>query len=106
MNQRQDDKAGKEVVSVAGGAILLIRPKDHSSSIVPLFCPCCDFPMKTLEDSLSHRKHGVCAHCDNWWTNNRMVSWADGIMPDKTTDFWQEFIETRALYAKPILKLK
>jgi len=62
--------------------------------------------MKTLEDSLAHRKHGVCAHCDNRWTNNKSVSWPDGVMPDKTTEFWQEFIETRALYAKPILKLK
>ncbi len=104
-HEKQSGTASKELVSVAGGAILIIRPVDKAE-IVPLFCGCCKFPMKTLEDSIAFRRHGVCSHCDNRWTNNRAVSWADGKWPDTTSEEWQEFIETRAFYAKPILNLK
>jgi hypothetical protein len=74
---------------------------------VPLYCACCRFPMKTIEDTISFRRVGVCRHCDNKWTNYPGIDWKNREMwPKKDSEEWMEYIELRALYAKPILNLK
>lgn len=92
----------KEILSLENGKIIVIRPKDMST-IVPLFCRCCSFPMKTMDDSISYRKHQVCSKCDDRWTNDKKVDWKTALLPDKSSEDWIEYIELRAFYAKTII---
>lgn len=85
---------------------LLILNKEKTSA-VDLYCACCRFPMKTLEDTLSFRKVGVCHYCDNQWTNYPGIDWKNPTKwPDKSSEIWQEYIDLRYFYAKPILNFK
>lgn len=95
----------KEVKSLDGGKIVIVKPIDMTT-IVPLFCYVCEFPMKTADDSISFRKHGVCSRCDGRWTNHRDVSWKEGKLPDKSSEDWQEYITLRALLSRPLIILK
>lgn len=99
--------AQKEIQSLCGGALLLSKDKTQETSTVPVYCACCRFPMITMEDSLSFRKVGVCSKCDGQWTNFPGVDWSiPGRGPKKDSLEWAEYMEIRALYAKPILKLR
>jgi len=95
----------KNIESLLGGKILVISPKD-TSTVVPLFCSVCEFPMKTIEDSIAFRKCGTCSHCDGRWTNDKRVSWSEGKFPDKSWDDWKEYITLRAIYAKLLITFK
>jgi len=66
----------------------------------------CEFPMKTIEDSIAFRKNGVCSHCDGRWTNDKRVSWSEGRLPDKSWDDWKEYIALRAIYARLLITFK
>jgi len=95
----------KEIISYRNGKVVVVRNKDDTTT-VPLFCKVCEFPMKTMEDSISYRKHGVCNHCDNRWTNDRHVNWVSGTLPNKTTEDWDEYISLRYISSKPIINFK
>lgn len=88
---------------VANGQIVVVSPVDVSG-VVPLFCPCCERPMKTLNDGLTYRKLAVCHMCDERWTNKPGVKWPQG--PDKTTEEWKQYLELRSLLEKPSLNFK
>lgn len=88
---------------VAGGNVVVVAPSD-TSDIVPLFCPCCEHPMRTSDDGLAFRKVGVCHKCDERWTNSPGNEWPDG--PDKNSNEWAEYLEIRALLERPTLTFK
>jgi hypothetical protein len=94
----------KKIKSLHNGKVVVLVPNDYEQTVVPLFCSCCQFPMKTLDDSVSFRKVGVCNHCNEKWTNKPGVEWPSG--PDKTTQSWEEYIEFRAFIARPTINLK
>jgi len=94
---------GHKIKLIAEGQIAVVSPID-TSSVVPLFCPCCERSMKTSDDGLTYRKVRVCHKCDERWTNKPGVSWPQG--PDKTTEEWEQYLELRSLLEKPSLNFK
>lgn len=94
---------GRKMKLVANGQIAVVAPSD-TSGIVPLFCPCCERPMRTSDDSLAFRKVGVCHKCDERWTNAPGIEWPEG--PDKTSEEWTEYLKLRSLLEKPTLTFK
>jgi len=95
----------KEILTYANGKVLVVKNKDNSTT-VPIFCKICEFPMKSMEDSISYRKHGVCYHCDNRWTNTKGVNWTSGTLPYKESEDWDEYINLRFISSKPIINFK
>lgn len=93
----------KKIKSMCNDKLVLVAPVD-TTSIVPLFCSCCSFPMKNSEDSISYRKHGVCDNCDSRWTNKPGVSWPKG--PDKLLKEWDEYIKYRIITSRPVIIFK
>lgn len=85
-----------------------------------LFCTCCEHPLKTMEDSMSFKKHGVCSWCDNRWTSSPGVEWKDqdkyppalarsGYVYKTHLDYaveWKEYLDERLLLSRPKLTLK
>ena len=98
----------RETAFLEAGKIILVKPKDKSV-IVPLFCPLCEFPMRTSEDSMTFRDSGVCHHCDlkwirpfdlkHWTPQSRHLS---EYMPVQ----WEKYIEQRKLLSKPTMSFR
>jgi len=95
----------KEIVSLENGKVIVVKPMDVST-IVPLFCKLCEYPMKTMEDSISFRKIGVCHYCENSWSKNKNCNIANGLMPNKETEEWLEYIIVRDIASKTIINFK
>lgn len=89
----------KTIESLHDGKIVVVRSIDKSN-IVPLFCELCHYPMKTVEDSISFRKVGVCSHCDGRWTNDKRIDWDTKRYPDPDWSEWAEYIEIRRISAR------
>lgn len=103
MNTWQNIGNGKKIKSLLDGKLVLIAPEDNKS-VVPLFCECCNYPMKTADDSISFRKYGVCNHCNERWTHKPGVEWPAG--PDKSSNEWKEYLDLRSKTSKPIITFK
>lgn len=89
----------KKIESLHEGKVIVVKPTDQSN-IVPLFCQLCCYPMKTIEDSISYRKVGVCSHCNLRWTGDRRIDWSSERYPDKNWEEWKEYIQIRAVSAR------
>ena len=88
----------KKIESLHAGKVVIVKPSSQTI-IVPLFCGLCSYPMKSIEDSISYRKIGVCSHCDLRWTGDKRINWASEKYPDKDWEEWKEYIEIRAITA-------
>ena len=86
----------REMKLVANNKILVIRPSD-ASTIVPLFCSLCSFPMKTADDSIAYRKKQCCDKCLLFCRGDRTA------FPEEQ---WQEYLQERQNSAKPIIKFR
>lgn len=93
----------KQIKILHGGEIAVIAPED-TSSIIPLFCFCCELPMKDSSDSISYRNNGVCGKCDDYWTNRPGINWPDG--PDKESKEWENYLKERLLLESPVINFK
>jgi hypothetical protein len=91
----------KQMKIVRNGKVAVIAPKDLSKSVVPLFCPLCEFPMKTIEDSNSYKKMNCCEQCEIHWT-----SYKDDFHLLKNSKEWKEYISNRVNKPKTLIKLK
>lgn len=96
--------SNKQIITKENNQIFII--KSTSDSYVPLFCPCCSYTMKTMEDSISYRKSGVCHYCDDRWGNRKGIDLINQVFPDKGSEEWSEYIETREIYSKPLFIFK
>lgn len=97
--------SGAEILSLEDGKILIIRPSDKAT-LVPLFCPVCSFPMKTLDDSVAFRKHGTCDRCEMFWSGSKLGSWKEGWRPNTETSDWASYIHDRKLLSRSLITLK
>lgn len=95
----------KSIVEKMNGSVIVVSSKDEAD-IVPLFCYLCKHPMKTADDALSYRKHGVCSKCDGRWTNYPGVDWQKEELPDFESEDWAEYINERSLLARPLITFK
>ena len=93
----------KNIQSLMNDKIVVITTKDYEKTTVPLFCPVCEFPMKTSDDSVSYRKTFCCFKCENRWFNNLTKQLK---VADKDSEQWKEYIEERALLSRIIFKFE
>ena len=56
--------------------------------------------MKSVEDSISYRKIGVCSHCDLRWSGDKRIDLSSGRYPEKDWEEWSEYIQIRAVSAR------
>jgi hypothetical protein len=86
----------REMKIIENKKILVIRPSDQTT-VVPLFCSVCKFPMQNSFDSLAFRKKGCCGKCLEFCQGDRTL-----ISPE----IWEEYLHDRHLFAKPLLNFK
>lgn len=88
-----------DIKSLMNGQIIIVAPEALVKGRVPLYCPLCEFPNKTSDDSASFRRYGCCAKCEvrwvNWQTKEIMVN-------ARQSPQWSEYIEERTLLSRPI----
>lgn len=89
------------IESRKNGRILIIRPSVQST---PLFCPHCEFPLKTLEDVMSSKNHGACYKCEMRWSGDK--NWGFDWKPNKLSTEWEEYILERKLLARNLINLR
>lgn len=99
MNKWIETFDGKKIKQICGGKIYIIS--SNADTVIPLFCRCCELPMRTIDDGLAFRKSGVCNKCDEKWTNRTGNVWPEG--PDKSSGEWKEYLHVRSLLEKPEL---
>jgi hypothetical protein len=63
------------------GGFFIIKPKESSASVQPLFCPICDIMMRSLYDEDSYHKFGCCDKCAARWVYPDMTRWKSGWRP-------------------------
>lgn len=97
--------SGSEIEVLEDGKVLVIRPSDKSS-LIPLFCPVCSFPMKTLNDTVAFRKHGCCDKCELYWSGSKLGTWKDGWRPSAETEDWAYYIAERKLLSRSLITLR
>ena len=96
-------ETSKEIFSLLDGKVIVIKLA-NLIDVVPLFCECCLFPMKTLDDSISYRKQKVCSKCKDRWFSSKDNTNIN--QPDKSSPEWVEYIQTRLLLERPTINLK
>ena len=106
MSEWQDLNSDQKMKTTCQGKIIVIVSKDFEKNTIPLFCPICNFPMRTKEDGLAFRKVGCCEKCDNRWSSSKGINWEEGKLPDKTSEEWIEYYNYRLIQTKPIINLK
>ena len=90
----------KQVIKhLSNERIMVIAPKDFKELVIPLYCPLCEFPMKTKEDGLAYRKVELCEKCDYRWTGK-----VESL--DKESQEWIDYLQERVLLSKPIINIK
>lgn len=58
--------------------------KTSTKSVIPSFCPVCEFVIKTAEDSISIREFSCCHQCAIQWAESRREIWKRGWRPNKS----------------------
>jgi hypothetical protein len=97
--------ADQKMKLIYNGKVIVIVSNDFEKTTVPLFCPVCELPMKTKEDSLSYKKYKCCEKCDNRWTDTPNINWEQNIGPDKSSEEWIEYYTYRLIQSRPIINL-
>lgn len=90
---------------LSDGRVVAIYSKNIDTQRVPLFCPCCEYPMRTMDDCVAYRKLRTCYHCSSRWSNTKGVVLLEGVFPDKSTEEWQEYLSFRQIVARNIFTL-
>lgn len=94
--ERLDDR--REMKKLNGGDVILVAPKSQREYIVPLFCPLCEFPMKTREDAEAFLDCRTCDPCKKEWKEIEPI--------DFSSENWVKYRERRKLLAKTIINIR
>jgi hypothetical protein len=73
-------------------SVTIIAPKEYEKP-VPLFCPVCEFCIKTPEDIVHYKKYFCCTLCAFKWATINSENWLAGWRP--TNEEILEEIEKR-----------
>lgn len=94
---------GKVVKPLHGGKVVVTLPENNDKVVVPLFCPMCQYPMKTSGDARSFKEHELCEMCVLFWGTGVLAS---GTGPDKESERWKAYMERRHLAFMPSIRFK
>lgn len=95
-----------EIRALLNNKIILVYPKDIRDKNPPLFCPCCEMPLRNLEDSIAWKISRTCYYCNMRWSGVKDIDLINGVYPDKTTDVWAEYIEIKRISLKTVINFK
>jgi len=62
--------------------LVVVYPKDLSKP-TPLFCPICEYIMRSRSDSQYYEKFNCCYECGMKWAEIDQESWSQGNRPSK-----------------------
>lgn len=57
--------------------------REETEALVPLFCPVCDFVMRTQDDEHTYELWKCCSTCSNKWVYSNVERWKGGWRPTK-----------------------
>lgn len=75
-------------------------------SPVPLFCDLCKFPMKSLDDGISHREHGACKSCSDSFVYHKHLSFKNNKEALMKSKEWSDYIKSRNRSARNATKIR
>jgi hypothetical protein len=83
---RSDDRKERKI-----GRFVVTIPKEYEFPR-PVFCPCCDRPMRDAQDQVSFDKNSCCFSCDNKFARPNREKWSSGWRPspDEVQQYLQE----------------
>lgn len=93
---------GKVITPLCEGKVVVSEPVDNDKVVVPLFCPLCDYPMKTATDAKCFKEHKMCELCVLYWNTGKPGE----TNPDKTSERWQMYMERRHMAFLPSIRFK
>ena len=71
---------GDRLISEHPEGFYVIRQKNESPKD-PVFCPLCDFIMKSVYDDESYKKFECCDSCASAWAYPNLDKWKSGWRP-------------------------
>lgn len=85
-SDRSDDRKERRI-----GKFVVTIPKEYAFPR-PVFCPCCQRPMRDAQDQTSFDKHSCCFSCDNKFARSNIERWKEGWRPsaEDVNKFLQE----------------
>lgn len=98
-----DKQIIKTIITDSNDAVFIIAPKNFNETYVPIFCPLCEFPMKTKEDVSEYKRVQLCEKCSYKWSDKKNLIYKKHF---KDSDDWEEYLEHREQVSKIILNLK
>lgn len=93
----------KEMKILENGKLVIVKPINHSP-VTPLFCPVCEFPMKTSDDAVSYKTYKSCYECGIHFAHPNLEKWKTGWRP--TPEELSKYKLEKELVSIPVLKLK
>ena len=85
------------------GKVIVIKPTVHFT-VVPLFCPVCQFPMKTSDDSSAYKTYECCDLCGLTFASGNKEKWFAGWRPAE--DVLKPYKAEKELLKKPLLIIR
>lgn len=85
-----------------GDTIFIIAPKNFNKIHVPLFCPLCEFPMKTKEDIIEYNREKLCEKCSYKWSDKKDIIYKKYF---KDSDEWEKYLEYRENVSRIVLNI-
>lgn len=76
------DYLGDRMIAVHSDGFFVIRQKNPRKTD-PIFCPVCDFIMKSFYDDEAYRKFSCCDACASSWAYPHSDKWKSGWRPTK-----------------------
>lgn len=64
----------------------IFKPQEHEA--IPIFCPICDFAMRTFDDILSFKEDKCCLECSTFFIKGK-------IDPDKNSEKFKNYLKKR-----------
>lgn len=86
------------------GKVVVI--KNEASTPVPLFCSLCEYPLLNSDDCITFRRIGYCAKCADRWERDKSTQLAEGVLPDKTSEEWTEYMAYRKATSVRVINLR
>ncbi len=72
---------------------VFVDKRTDPSSGIPMFCPVCDFAMRTYEDRTSYEAKKCCHKCGMAFADSRLEEWNAGWRP--SPEVLQEEVKKR-----------
>lgn len=100
MNNNEWQEFGKDKLIKYSENYIAIKPNSDFKT-TPIFCPLCNYPILTYQDSLSFKSDEVCEMCNLYWITGNKEKYINGWRPEGKE--WIEYLDMKKMrYIRPI----